>query len=568
MTTRIRAAATVAIATLSACSSSGAATTTAPARPNLAGNAPASASSTTRATFTIHWGASTAQSVKHRATISASTQSVSVTVNGGVATVVNKPTVSGSPTATSVSIPAPAGSDAFTFTAWDEVGGNGNALDQATTTQDIIADANNAVSVTLDGVCAALVPSLSTPSVFAETTSVTTPLTSGSRTVLQAARLVGNITQSFAFTPVDADGNTILTSAGTVPISVTESGSIPHVTIAANASGTANTIFKVTPLVAEPDGFSTQLTASSPNCGSGTPTLPNSFALSTSAEVVVGDYSVGVIAFDQDGTLLETLLQPTSQPVTGLAYNSKSNYLVAVEPNSTNSAAVFQTLTPAGATLGSGTITPTSSPENFPRNLAYNPTNGLFAAAFITNASGNPASIVNLAISGSTATVESSKFSGLTDPISVVTLANGNVVVADNAGSGKYAVDIFDAAGDLDDSISQYAYALTVDTLRGNIISQDIDGSNANTYYGGIITTSGYDIALADEFGEPLGTPQYPYSALAYNQGEDELYMLGYGKVQSGLSGTTFNSGGSAYSNLAPAAFSPLVAPQQAVVIP
>jgi hypothetical protein len=372
-------------------------------------------------------------------------------VNGGSPTVVNKPTLTGSPSSTSISIVAPPGNDGFTFTAWDELDAAGNILDQSTVNQNIVADANNTVAVVLDGVCAALVPTLYASSIYAETRSITTPVNAGSRTVLKTARLVGNSTQSFAFTPVDADGNTILTGAGTGSISVTESGPTPHVTIAANAAGAANTVFKVTPTVAEPDGFSTQLTASSPNCGQGTTTLPNSFALSTSAAIYVADEYTGVNAFDQDGTQLARLSGTTS--VYGLAYNSKSNYLVTIEPNySSQGLFAFQTLSPTGSSLGSGYITPSGysssgEPASIPYGAVYNPSNGYIAIEVTPeDVGGNevPGNVVLYAISGSTATLEKSNFgsAALQDPQAITVLPNGYYVVSDGATGSTYLFDV------------------------------------------------------------------------------------------------------------------------------
>jgi hypothetical protein len=225
----VRVTALLTITALCACSGGGSSPSNPiPARaPVATSSAPANTASQTRATFVIHWpsGAQAAAATKRRKTISPSTQSISVTVNGGSPTVVNKPTLTGSPSTTSVTIYAPPGDDGFTFTAWDQLDASGAILDQATVNQTIIADANNTVSVALDGVCAALVPTLTQTGVYVQYQNETVPLASGSRTVLKSARLIGNFSKVFQFTRVDADGNTILTSAGSAPILVTESGS-------------------------------------------------------------------------------------------------------------------------------------------------------------------------------------------------------------------------------------------------------------------------------------------------------------------------------------------------------
>jgi hypothetical protein len=581
-----RAAAAIAIGGLSACSGSGMSSSTVPPRPIVASSAPANTSSQTRATFTIHWTSTSGGSIKRRDTISASTQSVSVSVNGGPVTVVNKPVLTASPVATSVSIPAPAGNDSFAFTAWDEVNGTGNILDQATTSQDILANENNTLSVVLDGVCAALVPSLATTSIYAETTTASTQLASGTRTILQAARLVGNTTQSFAFTPVDADGNTILTGGGTAPITVTESGPTHHVTIVPNATGATNTIFKVTPLVAEPDNFSTQLTASSPNCGSGTTALPNSFALSTSAAIYVADYYKGIYAFDQDGTQIAQL--STSQAITALAYNSKSNYLVALTGSSSNGLFAFQTLSPTGSVLGSGTFTPDGYEANnsttppyrtnpLPYNAAYNPLNGFFAVGITsgtTSSDNNVDGNVDLvSISGSTATTEGG-FSGLVLPQALAVLPNGDVAVADEGGNNN--VDLFTQSGSLINAVSlepNFAAAIAFDSLRGNVLASYAiynSSSTSYSYYGATFTVASIPpISLTRTFETP-NNMQQPSTA-AYNPGNDELYFFyddGLQGLVTGFSGSAVYSGATSMSNLPNGAFASLTTPGSATVVP
>jgi hypothetical protein len=545
-------------------------------RPSVANGSSTSASAQTRATFTIHWGATSGGSIKRRDTISATTQSVTVSVNNGPATIVNKPTVTGSPSSTSVSIPAPAGNDEFSFSAWDELNGTGNILDEASTSQDILANENNVVSVVLDGVCAALVPSLSTPSIYAETTNASTQLASGTRTILKSARLVGNVPQAIAFTPVDADGNTILTGTGLTPITVTESGVTAHVAIAPNATGANNTIFKVTPLVAEPDGFSTQLTASSPNCGSGSAALPNSFALSTSAAIYVAGYYSGIYAFDQDGT--ELALLSTLENVSALAYNTTSNYLVAITPSSSNGLFAFETISPTGSVLGSGTFTPSGyQPNNAtsppyddnpqPVTAAYNPANGFFAVGISlgydrsdNEVSGN---VEYVAISGSTATPQGSPFGDVQSPAGLVVLPNGDVAVAD----ADQELLVFTQSGNLAEALSttpSYETSIAFDSLRNNVLAPSYTTSNNSTsYYGAVVSlTSG--ISLSRTFTVPVN--QTAYTA-AYNSGNDELYLFYYAAAL-GFSGSAIYTGSTANSNLPVGAFASLLYPHGATVVP
>jgi hypothetical protein len=561
------------VAALTACSGGGTSPSPIVARAPIAtSSAPASTSSQTRATFVIQWPATTqaASTTKRRQTLSPSTQSISVSVNGGVATVVNKPTLSGSPSTTSVSIPAPPGSDAFTFVAWDQLGGTGAILDQTTATQTIVANANNAVTVVLDGVCAALVPTLSGTPSFITYQNTTVPLVSGSRTVLQSARLIGPSAKTITFTRVDADGNTILTSAGVAPISVQESGTTPHVTIAPVAAGVANTSFTLTPTIAEPDGFATTISATSPDCGTATPTFPNSFQLSTSAEIVISD-AFGIEAYDQDGAAFPRLSTMFAE---GIAYNAKSGYLLAIGQASSGHGLAFTTLSPTGSAIGSGTFSPqnigsdTAAASERPGQIVYDSVSGNFYIT-LQETSSVPGAVEEYSISGSTAAFVAA--SGMSDdPFSIAAISGGNLVVNDASSTDAsnetaYTYDLSDTLQPNNESDVYNFTSLSFDTTRGIIIGLNAPPGSSGPQTGTLLNP--VTLGSTGTFTLP-GTPFRGIQTSVYNPGNDEFYMFDTDGNAYGLSGASLTQGGNTTSNLGLTAFTYLTDPQDAVVLP
>jgi hypothetical protein len=153
--------------------------------------------------ITIHWPTPPSAASRRRPSyISSSTESVGIIVNGGAATYVNNPALSGTPvaaTVTNVDAPAQPAPDTFSITSYDKAGGAGNILGQASVPQVIKLGAANIVDVTLNGnlgkiVCMAI-----------------TPFVSGT----SAMTLVGPAGQ-IALLPEDADGN-IIVAPGAVP---------------------------------------------------------------------------------------------------------------------------------------------------------------------------------------------------------------------------------------------------------------------------------------------------------------------------------------------------------------
>jgi virginiamycin B lyase len=114
------------------------------------------------AVFVMHWPSPTpAAGARHPLYLSPSTQSISVSVNRGLAQVSNRPTPpSGS---TTITIDAPVGTDTFTFKTFDQFNAQGNVLSTSTITQQIVAGTANTLNATLNGVVAKIVLSLSVP---------------------------------------------------------------------------------------------------------------------------------------------------------------------------------------------------------------------------------------------------------------------------------------------------------------------------------------------------------------------------------------------------------------------
>lgn len=163
------------------------------------------------ATFNVHWASSTASSsnVRHPRWISPSAKSIAVEVNGdpSLTTVADKP-AQGS--VSTVTVKAPAGTDAITISVWDAPGGTGNELGQANVVATIVAGQTNAISATLDGVVAKIdfAPLPNQPTLRYLTTTL-------DATGSPSYSIVGDFSVTFAATPKDADGNVIVAASVT-----------------------------------------------------------------------------------------------------------------------------------------------------------------------------------------------------------------------------------------------------------------------------------------------------------------------------------------------------------------
>jgi PQQ-like domain len=187
--------------------------------------------------------------------VSPSTQSVSISVNGGTPVVANlSPTSSGCAsvsggTQCTVPMTAPLGSDTFAVSTFDGTNATGNELSTASVTQTIVAGQANTVNVTLDGVVAGIALALQS-----------TPPPEGS------AATVG-----ISVMAKDADGNTIVgpgsyenaisladaDTSGTTKLSTT-TVSAPSAAVTLSYSGGA----------LSSAGLNAHITASSPNVSS------------------------------------------------------------------------------------------------------------------------------------------------------------------------------------------------------------------------------------------------------------------------------------------------------------
>jgi len=184
---------------------------------------------------------SAASAAKRRpAYLSAATQSITISVNGGTPVAQNltssggncsTPSFGATPVCTLVSS-APVGSDAFTFVTYDAANGTGNVLSRNTVVQAIVAGQVNTVAVTLDGV----------------PTGVLAYPYPGQSNVLQQAPsgyiLMGTTPADFFVVATDADKNFII-GPGAPTLTVTSSsGNLKVASVANNPNE-----FVLTPLV-------------------------------------------------------------------------------------------------------------------------------------------------------------------------------------------------------------------------------------------------------------------------------------------------------------------------------
>jgi len=440
MKTRAQTAAVLAAFVLASCSGGGRMT---PA-PSGGGSG-----QTAKTQFVVHWPAKNAKSgLRKTQSISASAQSISITVNSGTPQIANNP---GGGTS-SIPIDAPVGTDTFVIKAWDEANGQGNVLDAATVSQLIVANATNTVNATLDGVCAALLATPVANQPFLETTTSQITLPNNQQeSLVTGLRLVGTQPESFTVTPVDADGNALLSSNGPVVVNVAETGGTAHVGISSSQSGGVTTV-TLTPKLGEPSGQTTTLSISSSQCGSGTPWAPNSVALNVIGAVYVGD-TQSVYAFDQDGNSI--LSVATGYPISGVAWDSTHNQLdVVTSSGPTTGFGQLYVYTPALSQIATGAFNVTVQKNskttcNALAQIAVQASGNILVACPSTTPGTNKGFIrvVSVGISGGVATTAditpaSPKWTqsgtALYDPVSPMVEPNGDVAVADAQSSGYF----------------------------------------------------------------------------------------------------------------------------------
>jgi len=174
--------------------------------------------------------AAASSALKRRsAYLSAATQSITISINGGTPVAqtltasggnCSTPSFGATPVCTLVAS-APVGSDTFTFVTYDGPNGTGNRLSQNTVVHTIVAAQVNTVSVTLEGVPVGILIS---------------PYPNQANVVQQAGgyELIGTAVANFAVEPFDADNNFIV-GPGAPTLTVTASSASLHVAAVANA---------------------------------------------------------------------------------------------------------------------------------------------------------------------------------------------------------------------------------------------------------------------------------------------------------------------------------------------
>ncbi|HXW76375.1 MAG TPA: hypothetical protein VEJ20_03105, partial [Candidatus Eremiobacteraceae bacterium] len=124
------------------------------------------------ATFTIEIPKAIPGGKKRRPLyVSPSTQSISISANGGTPTVANltssspncTPATESTPLTCTVSAAEPIGTDTFTLITYDQTGATGNELSMATVSATIVAGQANSVSVALNGIISSIALSLADP---------------------------------------------------------------------------------------------------------------------------------------------------------------------------------------------------------------------------------------------------------------------------------------------------------------------------------------------------------------------------------------------------------------------
>ena len=266
----------------------------------------------TAATFTIHWtNAAAPASVRHKDAISPSAQSVSVIINGTLATIANR---NGSPSQ-SISLQAPVGTDTFAFNVYDGPNAQGHLLGSATVSQLIVDGAANVVSASIQAVCSVTNVQYANDDPLVHTVYGQSGIAAQT---LQSIVLLGQSPAMLIVGPEDVDGNVIIAStSGTVSAEVTGSATITPVD-GAHIQLTPQSGFRST----TPD----TLTVAAPTCPTTTVAVQQSPAIyveNTSQYTTIEDWYGDVVA---GGTL-------ASGDVL-IGYDTHSQKMIAYNPGS------------------------------------------------------------------------------------------------------------------------------------------------------------------------------------------------------------------------------------------
>jgi hypothetical protein len=263
-------------------------------------------------TFTIAWPTTSASggsnrrrnTGRHPDYISPSTQSITISVNGGTPLVVPNPNIGGGTTATSAptttaTVLAPIGSDTFSVSDYDTTTGTGNLLAQNAITYTVVTGQSNVVPITLNGNLAKIYCSGGAP--------YTSPAGTIASASPQAFTITGPAGQ-INIIPEDADSN-IIVSPGVLP-SIALAAENP-----AQASITATSVtntYVVNPLVV---GTAVTLNASGTNLAGATITS-SCTATRVLAMYVANHYENNLGSSSATGAPFDSSASVTVYPVT------------------------------------------------------------------------------------------------------------------------------------------------------------------------------------------------------------------------------------------------------------
>ncbi len=314
-------------------------------------------------------GQSTA-SVRKPAYVSAATQSIAVSVDGGNPVVQNLSPASpdcaqsGSSLSCTVPIPVTSGAHTIAFVTYDRPGAAGSKLSTNSVAATIVAHQLNTIRVTLAGV----------PASFQMGPSVAFADISGSATA--GFSFFGAAAPSLLITTLDAGGDAIV-GPGAPALAVSLKGVSPGSGIAVTAAGAANpNRFTLTSTAL---GAATLAVTATPASTLAGPPLVASVPLIsvTRTTTIAGDPGVGHGGFTDGTGTAASFLFPT-----GLAYDSKDNNLYVTDQANcairrVTTAGVVTTIAGAGqnaCTFVDGTGN--AATFNNPTGLAYDSADG------------------------------------------------------------------------------------------------------------------------------------------------------------------------------------------------
>jgi hypothetical protein len=379
------------------------------------GSAPSSGKQYANVLFTIEWPtvAAASASSRHRQYLSPSTESITISVNGGTPLVVPNPNVGGGTTATSapstnVTVVAPVGSDTFAVDDYDTTTGTGgNLLAQNAIPYTVVMGAANVVPITLNGNLAKVFCSGVGPYLAPAGISTASP---------QAFTVTGPAGQMNVI-PEDADSN-IIVSPGILPSLSLAAATPSQASISATSSANE---FTVNPTVV---GTAVTLNASGKNLAGAT--ISNSCTITRQLAIYVTNHFNNAVG----STQASTAAQSASVTVYPATATGSATPIATIQGSNTQLAAVqFIAVDPSGnifvsnlgpqpgATFGptsgfisiygagaNGNVAPVNTIPNLqtPEGLAFD-SNGMLYALSIDRIQEYPASSDGVTAGGSPA---------------------------------------------------------------------------------------------------------------------------------------------------------------------